>query len=85
MSENSKLRPSLERFAGILSEKDIDQILAIQEQPLPIGIRINPLKSNPAEAIADLSARYGWQVAPIPFCENGWLIHSSREVPRHHH
>ncbi len=52
MSENSKLRPSLERFAGILSEKDIDQILAIQEQPLPIGIRINPLKSNPAEAIA---------------------------------
>lgn len=81
MAENSKLRPSLERFSDILSENDIEQILAIQEQPLPVGIRINPLKSNPAEAIAALSARYGWQVTPIPFCENGWLIHSSEKSP----
>ena len=51
MAEINKLRPSLERFSGILSDDDIEQILAIQEQPLPIGIRINPLKANPAEAI----------------------------------
>ncbi|MBG0770879.1 MAG: 16S rRNA (cytosine(1407)-C(5))-methyltransferase RsmF, partial [Anaerolineaceae bacterium] len=81
MAEINKLRTSLERFTNILSDEDIEQILAIQEQPLPIGIRINPLKANPTEAIAALSARYGWQVSPIPFCENGWLIHKSEQSP----
>ena len=81
MAEINKLRPSLERFSGILSNEDIEQILAIQDQPLPIGIRINPLKANPAEAITALSARYGWQVSPIPFCENGWVIQSSEQSP----
>ena len=81
MSESNKLRASLERFSGILSEQDIEQILAIQEQPLPIGIRINPLKANPTVAIAALSARYGWQVSPITFCENGWVIHSAEKSP----
>jgi len=81
MTESNKLRASLERFSTILSEQDIEQILSIQEQPLPIGIRINPLKANPTEAIKALSARYGWQVLPIPFCENGWVIHSSEKSP----
>lgn len=81
MAESQKLRASLERFSDILSDTDIEQILAIQEQPLPIGIRINPLKANPEEAIQSLSVHYGWQVSPIPFCENGWLIHDSDKSP----
>lgn len=81
MAERSKLRASLERFSAILNDQDIEQILAIQDQPLPIGVRINPLKANPAQTIRALSARYGWQFSPIPFCENGWVIHSSERSP----
>ena len=81
MVEGHKLRESLERFTGILSDQDIEQILALQDQPLPIGIRINPLKADPAKAIHSLSARYGWQVSSIPFCDNGWVIHSSDKSP----
>lgn len=81
MGDSPKLRESLERFSGILSNQDIEQILAIQEQPLPIGIRINPLKADPVKAIQSLSQRYGWKVSPIPFCDNGWLIHSSEKSP----
>lgn len=81
MTENSKLRGSLERFAGILSEADIEQILSIQAQPLPAGIRINPLKADPQTAMEVLVARYGWQVAPVSFCENAWVIHHSDKSP----
>ena len=81
MTESNQLRASLERFSGILSEKDIEQILAIQDQPLPIGIRINPLKADPAKTIQALSARYGWQISSIPFCENGWVIHAAEQSP----
>ena len=81
MAEQSKLRASLARFAGILSEAEIEQILAIQNQPLPTGIRINPLKADPEPALASLAERYGWQVAKIPFCENGWTIEHSPQSP----
>ncbi len=81
MAEQNKLRASLERFAGILSEGEIEQILAIQDQPLPTGIRINPLKADPEPALASLAARYGWQVAKIPFCENGWTIERFPQSP----
>jgi 16S rRNA (cytosine1407-C5)-methyltransferase len=76
----NRLRESLQRFSGILTEAEMDQIIAIQSEPLPTGIRINPLKSDPDTAILDLSARYGWQVKPVPFCDNAWIIQAA-EVP----
>jgi len=72
---SSKLAQSLNRFSEILSQEEIQSILEVQENDLPIGIRINPLKASPHEAINDLSKQYGWQVESIPFCENGWTIH----------
>lgn len=81
MAEQSKLRASLARFAGILNEAEIEQILALQGQPLPTGIRINPLKADPEPALASLAARYDWQVAKIPFCKNGWTIERSPQSP----
>lgn len=81
MTDNAKLRASLERFAGILSNADIDQILAVQAQPLPAGIRINPLKADPQAAMDALVTRYGWQVTPVPFCENAWVIQHSDKSP----
>lgn len=70
----NRLYQSLRRFSGILSESEIHQIMAIQEGPLPTGIRLNPLKTNPQAAIQELSSRYGWQINPLSFCEHAWTI-----------
>jgi len=71
---NRKLYESIKRFKSVLSEEDIQSLLEIQDYPLPIGIRLNPLKTNPEKAIRDLSKRYSWEVQPIPFCETCWNI-----------
>jgi 16S rRNA (cytosine1407-C5)-methyltransferase len=75
-----RLKVSLARFSHILTEAELLQVLAIQEQPLPTGIRLNPLKSEPSAAIQDLVERYHWQVKPISFCENAHSIESA-EIP----
>ncbi len=81
MADAEKLQPSLERFAGILSQAEINQLLAIQGQPLPTGIRINRLKADPEQAIRELANRYGWEIFPIPFCRNGWVITQAEVSP----
>ena len=84
MTENSPnpLSHSLSRFVGTLTVEEIQTILDLQSQPLPTGIRINPLKTdNPTETIHALAARYGWQTQPIPFCNNAWTISSAQTTP----
>lgn len=82
MSDAHPLQTSLARFLGILTVEEIDQILALQSQPLPTGIRINPLKTaQPATALNALQERYGWQTQPVPFGENGWTITSAETSP----
>jgi len=76
-----RLTESLQRFTGILSSAEIHQITAIQSAPLPTGIRINPLKAAPLTAIQDLADRYKWQLKPILFCDNAWLIESAEFPP----
>ncbi len=78
---SGRLQSSLERFAGILTEQDIQQILAIQNQPLPTGIRLNPLKVEPEKEIKNLASRYGWQIARVPFCQNAWTIDHADTSP----
>ena len=80
-SSSNRLSDSLKRFAGILSEDDLRQIIAIQEAGLPTGIRLNPLKTDPTAAIAALAQRYNWQVTPLAFCDHAWLIHSAGFPP----
>jgi 16S rRNA (cytosine1407-C5)-methyltransferase len=79
--DHHKLHESIRRFSGILTDTAIQEILAIQADPLPTGIRINRLKSHPPSAIEDLASRYGWQVQPIPACKNGWTIHNAHTPP----
>ncbi len=69
------LRKSLTRFKTILTEADRQAMLACQSKPLPTGIRINRLKhKNPHQAMNKLAERYDWQIQPLPFCENAWVI-----------
>ena len=84
MTENASnpLNHSLSRFVGTLTVEEIQQILDLQSQPLPTGIRINPLKTDdPAETFHALAEHYGWQTQPIPFCEHAWTIHSAQSPP----
>lgn len=76
MAENSTIRisESLQRFSGVLTNAEIQQLLAVQEAPLPTGLRLNTLKMDPAVGIQDLAAQYGWQVNPIPFCKHAWTV-----------
>ena len=75
------LRESLERFSHILSDTDIAEILSLQNNPLPTGIRINRLKCNPKDAIRQLAERYGWTVKPVSFNDNAWTIHTANFSP----
>jgi 16S rRNA (cytosine1407-C5)-methyltransferase len=79
--KSGNLHHSLERFSSILSQADLQKILEVQQQPLPVGIRLNPLKVNPEAAIKDWTARYGWQVQAVPFCELAWTIHNAQVSP----
>lgn len=84
MTENAPnlLSHSLSRFVGTLTVEEIQQILDLQSQPLPTGIRINPLKTDDLTGtIHALAERYGWQTQPIPFCDNAWTIHSAQSSP----
>ncbi|HEY9122150.1 MAG TPA: hypothetical protein VIM80_04060 [Brevefilum sp.] len=79
--KSNKLDQSLQRFSNILSPDDIQAILDIQEGPLHTGIRLNPLKTSPDEAIRNLSDRYGWLIEPIHFCSNAWKIIDAETSP----
>lgn len=77
----SKLVQSLARFSEILSEEELQKIRAIQDAPLSTGIRLNSLKAHPATSIHALAERYGWEIKPITFCDNAWLIESASTSP----
>ena len=83
MAENStsRISESLQRFSGILTDAEIQQLLAVQDAPLPSGLRLNTLKMDSDVGIQDLAARYGWQVSPIPFCEHAWTVESAGFPP----
>ena len=78
---SSSLNESLGRFSDILTADERQEIQGLQDRPLPIGIRINPLKSAPQDAIEVLAGRYGWQIEPLPYCQNGWLIRNFEVSP----
>jgi len=75
------LGQSLDRFETILSESERQEITRLQESPLLTGIRLNRLKVEPQAAITRLAAAYGWDVAPVPFCDNAWTLQKTKTAP----
>ena len=49
---------------------EADRFLAIYNDPPTHGLRLNPAKIT----IADLRARTGWALDPIPWCPNGFYV-----------
>ncbi|HCS39040.1 MAG TPA: hypothetical protein DIW44_05575 [Anaerolineaceae bacterium] len=63
----------LAAFQPLLSAEEFAELQIEVDKALPPAIRINPLKAPP-EMARDLSARYGWTLTPIPFCEEGFRV-----------
>jgi 16S rRNA (cytosine1407-C5)-methyltransferase len=57
-----------------LSADEFERLLRTMDEPLDISIRINTLKWTADEAHQALSARYGWILKPIPYCESGFWV-----------
>ncbi|QCR36338.1 16S rRNA (cytosine(1407)-C(5))-methyltransferase RsmF [Nissabacter sp. SGAir0207] len=55
------------------AELDMEGFIAACQRPLRSSLRVNTLKISVAD-FQTLAARYGWQLAPIPWCEEGFWI-----------
>lgn len=64
----------LDRYRALLDAESFDELLRALQTPLSQAVRLNPLKVEPAQAIAALAQRYGWQTQPLPFCDAGWQV-----------
>ena len=72
------LAVAMQRMEALLTADEFAALQAELNQPLRQAIRINPLKVNPQEAIADWQQRFGWQVENIPYCRNGYWIEAAQ-------
>ena len=63
----------LTAFQPLLSAEEFAALQVEVEKSLPPAIRLNPLKAT-AELAQALSARYGWTLTPIPFCDEGYRV-----------
>ena len=55
-----------------------DDFVAACQRPLRRSIRVNTLKIS-AGAFLDLVSPYGWQLTPVPWCEEGFWIERDEE------
>ncbi|MCG8710004.1 16S rRNA (cytosine(1407)-C(5))-methyltransferase RsmF [Brenneria sp. 4F2] len=64
------------------SHLSMDDFIAACQRPLRRSIRVNTLKISTAEFLR-LIAPYQWQLAPIPWCEDGfWILNADDEIVR---
>ena len=57
-----------------LSGEEFTRLTQSLDEPLDLSIRINTLKWSAREAVEQLTRRYGWKFAPIPFCDSGFWV-----------
>ncbi len=67
---------ALEHFRQLLDPASYEQLLEELQRPLYPALRINPLKTSPEDP-QGWAQRYGWSLAPIPFCPSGWWVTSN--------
>ncbi|ELP24348.1 16S rRNA (cytosine(1407)-C(5))-methyltransferase RsmF [Pantoea eucalypti] len=84
MSEASSFFPadflSLMR-QSLPDEASFAQFIAYSQQPLRRSIRVNTLKISVADFLSQ-TAGYGWQLTPVPWCEEGfWISREDESLP----
>lgn len=68
-----QLPRQLEAYRDLLNETELNQLLESINQPLPSGLRTNPLKAS-ANGPQAWQQHYGWQLEQVPFCPTGWQL-----------
>ncbi|MGM8530341.1 16S rRNA (cytosine(1407)-C(5))-methyltransferase RsmF [Enterobacter hormaechei] len=81
MAQNSVFLP--EQFLAQMREAlpahlSFDDFVAACQRPLRRSIRVNTLKIS-VGAFLDLVSPYGWQLTPVPWCEEGFWIERDDE------
>ncbi len=71
---------SLQRFKPLLSAEEFALLEAEVSRPLLPAFRYNPLKAD-VTAVQEWQQRYGWQLTPIPFCDQGYRADDSAGTP----
>ncbi|MDU5839563.1 MAG: 16S rRNA (cytosine(1407)-C(5))-methyltransferase RsmF, partial [Pantoea sp.] len=62
-------------------DAELQRFIAISQQPLRRSIRINTLKISVADFLAQ-TASYGWRLAPVPWCAEGfWIERDDESLP----
>lgn len=79
-SPADELRSRLDHYRRLLSADDFARLVGALEQPRLPALRVNPLKIDPARALATWPVWYDWDVQPVPFCATGWQV-TRAEVP----
>lgn len=84
MSDSSSLFPA--DFLTLMRQSLPDEatfarFIAICQQPLRRSIRVNTLKISVARFLAQI-AGYGWQLTPVPWCNEGfWITREDESLP----
>ncbi len=81
VAQNSVFLP--EQFLAQMREAlpahlSFDDFVAACQRPLRRSIRVNTLKIS-VGAFLDLVSPYGWQLTPVPWCEEGFWIERDEE------
>ncbi|KHE00830.1 16S rRNA (cytosine(1407)-C(5))-methyltransferase RsmF [Pantoea sp. BS_4] len=62
-------------------EASLQQFIDISQQPLRRSLRVNTLKISVSAFLAQ-TAHYGWQLTPVPWCEDGfWISREDESLP----
>ncbi len=80
-TSSSSIEAALERFQPLLIPAEFDALMAELDRPLYPALRANPLKCDPQPSLEAWARRYGWQLRPVPFCEDGrWVIAAENSI-----
>nr|WP_312757212.1 16S rRNA (cytosine(1407)-C(5))-methyltransferase RsmF [Pantoea brenneri] len=84
MSDSSLLFPA--DFLALMrqalpDEASLEAFITVSQQPLRRSLRVNTLKISVADFLAQ-TAQYGWQLTPVPWCDEGfWISREDESLP----
>jgi 16S rRNA (cytosine1407-C5)-methyltransferase len=61
-------------YLDMLPEAEHAAFLRCAQNPIPTGLRFNPLKCDPAQEAALLAERCGWVLEPVTYCPHGYTL-----------
>lgn len=81
-TSTTSVQEAIKRYRSSLSATDYARLFDLANEPAPIAVRVNHLKSSHPQAfLADLAARYEWVTKPVPFFPEALTIESAVITP----